>query len=172
MASKVDARGGLTPRKRLFVAELLSDPERNATAAAKRAGYSENRAAITACELMKETKIKDAIANKLTARAEKLDITTELQILKCEEVITRCTESGSGAWQESNCLKAIELQCRLAGLLSDKIEVGFDEKFIQVLQEGRERARRNAIAGQVVAALPEAEAVVVDEQEADGEPQQ
>lgn len=63
----------LTPKQQRFVAELLADPERNATRAAIAAGYSSKVAAVTGSKLLRVGKIADAVGRtikKLEIRAE------------------------------------------------------------------------------------------------------
>lgn len=73
----------MTTRKRnndmglRFAAEYLSDPKRNASAAAIRAGYSVKTAGAQAHKLLKRADVKAAIAESLDRIAEKLDLQAE-----------------------------------------------------------------------------------------------
>ena len=60
----------LTTLQELFVRALLSDPKRNATAAAVAAGYSARRAKKTARELMDDPEVQLALHEKQLAALE------------------------------------------------------------------------------------------------------
>src|SRR6516225_8086142 len=60
----------LTTLQELFVRALLSDPKRNATAAAVVAGYSPKRAEKTARELMDDPEVQLALHEKQLAALE------------------------------------------------------------------------------------------------------
>lgn len=65
----------LNAREQRFVKEYLIDP--NATRAAIAAGYSAKTAGAAGSRLLKNVKIRDAIAEAQVKRAQKLDITAE-----------------------------------------------------------------------------------------------
>ena len=65
----------LTPKQRRFVNEYCVDE--NATQAAIRAGYSQNGAGVTGHELLKNPKIKEAIAERMEGCALAASITPE-----------------------------------------------------------------------------------------------
>jgi phage terminase small subunit len=65
----------LNARQELFVAEFLIDG--NATAAAKRAGYSAKTAHSIGERLLRHVEIAKAIASKQTKRLERVDVTAE-----------------------------------------------------------------------------------------------
>ena len=62
----------LRKMQQAFVNEYVADPRGNATQAAIRAGYASARAKITACELMKNPEIQQAIERKTSQQLEKL----------------------------------------------------------------------------------------------------
>ena len=66
----------LTPKQRRFVNEYCVDE--NATQAAIRAGYSENGAGVQGHELLKNIKIKEAIAERMADVAVAASITPEM----------------------------------------------------------------------------------------------
>ena len=138
---------GLTKKQQLFVAEYCADPKLGKAEAACRAGFSKARAAVTACELMKNAEVKREIdrqfANKLQLIETKVktgEVTRESLCQECDEVIEQCTTAGAGAWQMQSRLKAVELKAKLHGLLTEKIEFGADEKLMELLEAGRKRA--------------------------------
>ncbi len=65
----------LTPKQAAFVAEYLVDL--NASAAARRAGYSEKTADRTGYENLRKPEIASAIQQAMTARAERTEITAD-----------------------------------------------------------------------------------------------
>ncbi len=69
----------LSPKQARFVAEYLLDL--NATAAAKRAGYSAKRAAEQGYQLLQKTTVQEAIAQAQKARSKRTEITAD-QVLK------------------------------------------------------------------------------------------
>jgi phage terminase small subunit len=66
----------LTVKKRLFAHEYLVDL--NGTQAAIRAGYAKSRAAVTACELLKESPIIDLIADLKARRVERTAVDADV----------------------------------------------------------------------------------------------
>ena len=130
----------LTKRRQLFVAEYLSDPKCNGTQAAIRAGFNEQRAKVTACELLKDPEIKAAIEQKRNKRLEKLDIDANLVLADILSTRDRCIEAGVGAWQIAARLKCDELLGRYLKLWTEKIELGADDALMDLLRAGRKRA--------------------------------
>lgn len=68
----------LTPKQKRFVAEYLMDL--NATAAAKRAGYSEKTAYSIGLENLKKPEIQSAIQEAKQARSQRTEITQDMVI--------------------------------------------------------------------------------------------
>jgi len=66
----------LTPKQKRFVAEYLVDL--NATAAAKRAGYSEKTACEQAARLLANVKVQAAVQEAKQARQERTEITQDM----------------------------------------------------------------------------------------------
>lgn len=66
----------LTPKQKRFVAEYLLDL--NATAAAKRAGYSEKTACEQAARLLANVKVQTAVQEAEQARQERTEITQDM----------------------------------------------------------------------------------------------
>lgn len=71
-------RVALTPKQERFVQEYLVDL--NATAAAKRAGYSERTACEQAARLLANVKIKNAIQDAKAALCSRIEITQDMVI--------------------------------------------------------------------------------------------
>lgn len=74
----------LTPKQSRFVAEYLIDL--NATQAAIRAGYSPDTANEQGSRLLAKRNVKDAIAGKAEAVAEKLDLSAERVLQAIAEI--------------------------------------------------------------------------------------
>ena len=70
----------LTERQKRFVDEYLSDPELNATAAYKRAGYTAqgNAAEVNASRLLSNAKVQSYIADRMAARMKRTEITQDM----------------------------------------------------------------------------------------------
>lgn len=75
----------LNERQKLFVDEYLIDL--NATAAAKRAGYSEKTAYRTGADLLKKPQIQEMVKKRLDEKHDKL-------IMKQDEVLQRLSAAG------------------------------------------------------------------------------
>lgn len=85
--------GKLTPKQERFVEEYMIDL--NATAAARRAGYSERNADKIGPELLGKSRVREAIEAKKAERSEKIGITAE-EVVKLihrqYEINSRCYE--------------------------------------------------------------------------------
>jgi phage terminase small subunit len=76
----------ITDKQRIFVAEYLSD--KNATAAAKRAGYSAKTARAQGQRLLTKVDIKDLVNQKLTELEDKAGLTAERVMLEVKAIAT------------------------------------------------------------------------------------
>lgn len=133
MASK------FTPKQELFCKEYLVDL--NATAAARRAGYSPNRP--EDCdkkgpELLNLPHIAARIQEGMDKRSARTDITADYVLNKIKETIERCSQAekvmiwdatakemiDSGEWkfEHNGVLKGCELLGKHLKLFTDKIE--------------------------------------------------
>lgn len=79
-------REPLTPKQGAFVAQYLVDL--NATQAAIRAGYSAKSAGRQAVELLTKPHISDAIAAAKAKRAERIEVTADMVVLRLWAVMT------------------------------------------------------------------------------------
>lgn len=73
----VAALARLKPRQRRFVEALLADPQRNASAAYKKAGYNGENVESSASRLLNSANIQDTIRTFSAPVAQKLAITVE-----------------------------------------------------------------------------------------------
>jgi len=129
------------------VKEYCENPTIQKAEAARRAGYSIKRAKSAAYELWRNPDIKLEIERQLgnkqgriETQATSKEVSRESLCQQCDEVIEQCTGAGPGAWQMQSRLKAIELKAKLYGLLSEKVELGLDDKLIELLESGRRRS--------------------------------
>jgi len=92
-------------------------------------------------------------ANKLggiEAQAKSKEVSRESLCQQCDEVIEQCTSAGPGSWQMQSRLKAIELKAKLYGLLTEKVELGLDDKLVELLESGRKRVGIVAVSAEPV----------------------
>ena len=120
----------LNRRQSLFVAEYLKDL--NASAAARRAGYSEKTAFRSGIENMQKPAITEAIAAAMKDRSERVQITadkvlTDIELIKADAMREASDKDGNLAMvNHAAALKACELQGRHLQMWTDKIKVDGD----------------------------------------------
>ena len=116
--------GALTEQQKLYCREYLVD--RNATAAAIRAGYSKQSANTNSCRMMKSTKIKLYIG-----RLDR-DIKSK-HILDATETLERISREATDMKNSPrDRLKALELLAKHHGLLVERHEVGGPGEFVKL----------------------------------------
>ena len=78
----------MTPREAAFVSHLLNDPEMNATAAYKAAGFSAKPSSIksAASQVLKRPRVRALIDEELKARANRLRVTADKVIGKLAQM--------------------------------------------------------------------------------------
>lgn len=111
--------GKLTDRQSRFVAEYLIDL--NATAAAKRAGYSERRAAELGYQLLHKSTVAAAIDAAIKKRERKTEVTQDYVLHNLKEIVDRCMLSDG--FDARGAAKALELLGRHLGMFTDKIKL-------------------------------------------------
>jgi phage terminase small subunit len=112
----------LTTMQELFVLALLSDPKRNATTAAIRAGYSEKRARATARELLANTEVQLAIHENEIAAFQAADVDAVYVITGIRDTVERCRSLGK-AFNPISALRGFELLGKYLKLWTDKVEL-------------------------------------------------
>jgi phage terminase small subunit len=112
----------LTTMQELFVRALLSDPKRNATAAAVAAGYSPRRAKKTARELMDDPEVQLALHEKQLAVLEGANVDPTYVIMGIRDTIERCRGLGK-AFNPISALRGFELLGKYLKLWTDKAEM-------------------------------------------------
>lgn len=117
----------LNRRQALFVAEYLKDL--NASAAARRAGYSEKSAFRCGIENMQKPAITDAISAAMQERSERVQITadkvlTDIEAIKVDAMREASDKDGNLAMvNHAAALKACELQGKHLQMWTDKLNV-------------------------------------------------
>lgn len=98
----------LTPKQERFVQEYLVDL--NATAAAKRAGYSEKNAGKIGPELLGKTRISAAIQEAIQRRSQRTEVTQDYVIGKLKAIADKkASDAPDSELKYSSQIKAIEL---------------------------------------------------------------
>lgn len=115
-------RGGdvaLTEKQKAFVQEYLVDL--NATAAAKRAGYSEKNADKIGSELLGKTGVSKAIQKAMLDRQKRTEITQDRVLLEIGKVAFRdASDLPESALKYQNKLEALEMLAKHLGLFEKK----------------------------------------------------
>lgn len=109
----------LTPKQKRFVAEYLVDL--NATAAAKRAGYSEKTACEQAARLLANVKVQTAVQEAMQARQQRTEITQDYVIGKLKEIADKdASDAQDSDLRYSSKIKALELLGKHVGAFEKK----------------------------------------------------
>jgi phage terminase large subunit-like protein len=121
----------LNRRQALFVAEYLKDL--NASAAARRAGYSEKSAFRSGVQNMQKSAITDAIAAAMKERAERVQITADkvladIELIKTDAMREAADKEGKRAMvNHAAALKACELQGRHLQMFVDRVAMTIEQ---------------------------------------------
>jgi hypothetical protein len=136
-------------KRQLVLAIYTGDPKSSLEDALVKAGYSKNRAAITACEYRRDPEFLKALERKQAKLAEKVERgeLTEIEIINgIRSVEEECAAAGPIASYLTIRLKAHELLCKIKGMFIEKIEFGFGAELGKEIQEAR---RRTTLEGDV-----------------------
>jgi hypothetical protein len=134
----------LTKKRRLALANYTSDPAATLEDALIKAGYSDKRAKITACELRKDSGFIAAIERKQGQKLEKLErsqLSDEEVVNAIRDIDQECKLAGPVAAFLALRLKANELLCKIRGLFIEKIELGWGAEVAKEIEAARERAK-------------------------------
>lgn len=105
----------LTKKQERFVEEYLIDL--NATAAARRAGYSAKTADRIGPELLGKTCVSEAITEAMAARSERTEVTQD-QVVR--ELAGLAFREGEDEFRHSDKLRALELLGKHLGMFKEK----------------------------------------------------
>lgn len=104
----------LTPKQKRFVQEYLKDL--NATAAAKRAGYSKKTAAVIGARTLKLPHVAKLVAAKQDARAKRVEHNAEW-------VLAEVAKMAASNFHDHLKLRALELLGKHYGMFKDTVAV-------------------------------------------------
>jgi hypothetical protein len=148
----------LSPQQQKFVDFLFAGL--TPAEAAKQAGYASGKgptydAHKAASVLISKPHVAAAIKQGRAKQRELRDATRpdlcRAEIIgDIDELMDLCRDAGPGSWQAQTRKGLIELKGKILGVFTEKVELGLDEKFIRLLEEGRERARQRHLDAQQV----------------------
>lgn len=111
----------MTDKQKRFVAEYLIDL--NATAAARRAGYSAKTADRIGPELLGKTCVSQAIREEIKKREQRTEVTQDYVIKKLKEIADKeASDAQESDLKFSNKLKALELLGKHVGAFEPKVD--------------------------------------------------
>ena len=113
-------KGDLTPKQMRFVDEYLIDL--NATAAAKRAGYSEKTANEIGTQNLVKLSIQEAIAERQKDRQERTEITQDWVVKNLKKIAERSMEHDEAPYMQA-ANKALELLGKHLGMFRDSVQM-------------------------------------------------
>lgn len=117
----------LTPKQERFVQEYLVDL--NATAAAKRAGYSEKNAGKIGPELLGKTRISAAIQEAMRRRERRTEVTQDYVIKKLKEITDKdASDMQDSDLKYSSKIRALELLGKHVGAFEPKADAETDHE--------------------------------------------
>lgn len=126
----------LTPKQAAFVREYLIDL--NATAAAKRAGYSQRTAHVIGPQNLQKVEVAAAVKVAVEEQASRTLITADQVLLD----IQRIGNQALNAKDFAQALRSRELLGKRYKLFTDKVEVTTVTPRADRLREARERRRK------------------------------
>lgn len=132
----------LTPKQKRFVAEYLVDL--NATAAARRAGYSAKTADRIGPELLGKTCVSQAIQEAMQERQQRTEVTQDYVIKKLKEITDKdASDAQDSDLKYVNKIKALELLGKHLGTWEPrddgpKDEAKEDDPITRSLKEAQE----------------------------------
>ena len=122
----------LLPRQRLFIKNYVKNFY-NGKLAAIESGYSENTAALTACNLLKRKDIQDLVQKEIDKRNDKIEIDQQKVLKDLEELRKKCFYGNKVA----TAAKCSELQGKSIQLFTDKTVIGIDQDTISRFEESQ-----------------------------------
>ena len=136
----------LTPKQKQFCIEYLIDL--NATASARRAGYSPNTSMEQGYQLLQKTSVKAEIQRLIDERAERVEVDADYVVEKLRTIVE------NPSCPASSQVQALGLLARHLGMLTDKLDIT-QPREILLIQRGDAPSDTNRIAARHDPALPE-----------------
>ena len=128
----------LTPKQERFVQEYLGDL--NATAAAKRAGYSAKNADKIGSELLGKTRVSEALQKAMQERSQRTEVTQDYVIGKLKAIADKkASDAPDSELKYSSQIKAIELLGKHMGLFDKRLTVDLGESAAKAVSSAAER---------------------------------
>lgn len=110
----------LTDKQECFVAEYLVDF--NATAAAKRAGYSENSASEIGYQLLQKTSVQTAVRQAVEDRAKRTNLKQDQVVQElCQVAFSPASDASDSDMRYASKLRALELLGKHLGLFTEQV---------------------------------------------------
>lgn len=122
----------LTDKQKRFVDEYLVDL--NATAAARRAGYSESNADQIASRLVGKSQVKEAIAERQECLQARTEVTQDWVINRLKNLAERALEYNDAPHMQV-VNKSLELLGKHLGLYTEKVSLKGEITVASILQE-------------------------------------
>jgi phage terminase small subunit len=130
----------LSEKQEKFVDYYLEDPLQNASAAARKAGYSQRTAGQRASEMLANPYIRQVMEDRKRDIVKKVNLDPNYVVDGILKSIEEAKLAGIGAWQAQAIQRGFEMLGRYLGMFKDQVEVGLDEKLMLALAMGRKRA--------------------------------
>ena len=108
---------GMNPQQMRFVDEYCASKDLNASEAARRAGYSQKNADVTACRLMRTPAIKAEIERRRAQEHRKHEVKAEKLIARLAEIALEPLHA------DKDALRAVELLGKHMGMFVDHQKV-------------------------------------------------
>lgn len=123
-----------TEKQKRFVDEYLKDL--NASAAARRAGYSTKTADRIGPELLGKTCVSKLIAERIQKRQQRTEITQDFVLTNLKEIVQRSMQhEGADEYDPRAAAKALELLGKHLGMFTDKIKLEGELTVSGILEE-------------------------------------
>ena len=123
-----------TEKQKRFVDEYLKDL--NASAAARRAGYSVKTADRIGPELLGKTCVSKLIAERIQKRQQRTEITQDFVLTNLKEIVQRSMQhEGADEYDPRAAAKALELLGKHLGMFTDKIKFEGELTVSGILEE-------------------------------------
>lgn len=123
-----------TEKQKRFVDEYLKDL--NASAAARRAGYSGKTADRIGPELLGKTCVSKLIAERIQKRQQRTEITQDFVLTNLKEIVQRSMQhEGADEYDPRAAAKALELLGKHLGMFTDKIKLEGELTVSGILEE-------------------------------------